>query len=168
MIRLREIEKRDLDKIKMWHNDLKLSENLGGVYRFVNDDVEKNWYEQYLSTRNSNVRCAILRDEELVGCVYLLNIDGINRCGDLHIMLGDERYRRQGIGTYAVRTMINHAFYNLNLRRIQLEVLATNTAAQALYLKVGFLQEGIKRKAVYKNGQYVDEILMALIKDDCS
>ncbi len=30
MIRLREIEKRDLDKIKMWHNDLKLSENLGG------------------------------------------------------------------------------------------------------------------------------------------
>ncbi len=109
-----------------------------------------------------------MRDEELVGCVYLLNIDGINRCGDLHIMLGDERYRRQGIGTYAVRTMINHAFYNLNLRRIQLEVLATNTAAQALYLKVGFLQEGIKRKAVYKNGQYVDEILMALIKDDCS
>ena len=102
----------------------------------------------------------------IVGCVYLLNIDNINLSADLHIMIGEKENRGKGIGSYAVKALVEHAFYNLNLRRIQLEVLEYNTAARALYRKIGFIEEGIKRKAVYKNGEYVDELIMALLKED--
>lgn len=113
------------------------------------------------------MRCAIVDENDvIVGCVNLLNIDDINRCAELHIMVGSEENRGKGIGSFAVFSIVNHAFYNLNLRRIQLEVLSNNQAAQKLYHKMGFIEEGRKRKAVYKDGQYVDEIIMGLLRDE--
>ena len=138
---------------------------LGGGTRFVNSEVDNAWYERYLNARGNSVRCAIADENDVIlGCVYLLNIDSINLCADLHIMIGNEEYRGKGIGTFAVSSMVNHAFFNLNLRRLQLEVLDYNTVAQRLYAKVGFIEEGRKRKAVFKNGHYVDE--MGLLRDD--
>lgn len=140
--------------------------SLGGT-RFINSEVDNVWYERYLNMRSNSVRCAIVDENDVIlGCVYLLNIDSINLCDDLHIMIGNEDYRGKGIGTFAVSSMVNHAFFNLNLRRLQLEVLEYNIAARSLYKKIGFIEEGKKRKAVFKNGQYVDEIIMGLLRDD--
>lgn len=98
--------------------------------------------------------------------MYLLDIDFINLSADLHIMIGKEECRGKGIGTFAVTSMINHAFLHLNLRRIQLEVLEYNSIAMSLYKKVGFVEEGRRRKAVYKDGKYVDMVVMGLLRDE--
>lgn len=166
MLKLREIERQDMVKINKWHNDVKLSQNLGGSTRFVNSEVDEAWFDHYLASRASNVRCAILDDNEVVGVVYLLSIDPINLSGELHIMIGEESSRGKGIGTFAVHAMVEYAFYNLNLRRIQLDVLETNEAARSLYRKIGFKDEGMKRKAVYKNGEYINVIIMALLREE--
>ncbi len=81
-------------------------------------------------------------------------------------MIGKEEYRGKGVGTFAIRTMISHAFFNLNLRRIQLGVLENNIIAINLYKKVGFIEEGRKRKAIYKNGRYIDELVMGLLREE--
>lgn len=81
-------------------------------------------------------------------------------------MIGEKEYRGKGVGTFAITSMVNHAFYNLNLRRIQLEVLDSNEVAKNLYKKIGFVEEGRKRKAVYKTGKYVDEIVMGLLREE--
>ncbi len=113
------------------------------------------------------MRCAIVDENDvIVGCVNLLNIDNINLCAELHIMIGSESDRGKGIGTFAVSTIIDHAFFNLNLRRLQLEVLEYNQVAQKLYKKIGFVEEGKKRKAVFKDGEYVDELIMGLLRDE--
>lgn len=139
----------------------------GGGYRFVNSEVDNAWYDHYLKSRSNTVRCAIIDDNDhIVGCVYLLNMDYINLCADLHIMIGNIENRGKGIGTFAVSSIVEHAFFNLNLRRLQLEVLEYNKAAQRLYEKIGFIEEGRRRKAVYKDGQYVDVIFMGLLRDE--
>lgn len=167
MYKLREIERRDLPEINKWHNDQEMSKNLGGGTRFVNSEVDNSWYDRYLNSRSNSVRCAIVdANDVIIGCVYLLNIDSINLCADLHIMIGDEKYRGKGVGTFAVSSMVNHAFFNLNLRRLQLEVLEHNQTAQRLYKKIGFVEEGRKRKAVFKDGQYVDELIMGLLREE--
>ena len=81
-------------------------------------------------------------------------------------MIGEKDCRGKGVGTFAIASMVNHAFSNLNLRRIQLEVLDSNEVAKNLYKKIGFVEEGRKRKAVYKNGKYVDEIVMGLLREE--
>lgn len=120
-----------------------------------------------MNSRSNSVRCAIVDEKDvIIGCVYLLNIDSINLSADLHIMIGNEEHRGKGVGTFAVSSMVNHAFFNLNLRRLQLDVLEYNQTAQKLYQKIGFVEEGRKRKAVFKNGKYVDEIIMGLLREE--
>jgi RimJ/RimL family protein N-acetyltransferase len=95
-----------------------------------------------------------------------MSIDYVNRSGQLHIMIGTTENRGKGAGTFAVREMVRHGFNNLNLRRIELGVLASHAHALAVYEKVGFVREGVKRQAVYKNGTYVDLIMMGLLRNE--
>ena len=167
MYRLRELERADLERINMWRNDPYLIACLGAPYRYINEDVDQQWYDQYLRTRGNSVRCAIVDERDMIlGLISLLDIDSINRSAELHIMIGGKENRGRGVGTFAVKAMIEHAFMNLNLRRIELEVLETNLAAIRLYEKTGFVREGMKRQANYKNGKYVSLIFMGLLRDE--
>ncbi len=169
MYKLRELERDDIKRINKWRNDPNLIACLGAPYRFINEDVDSDWYDKYMSTRNNAVRCAIVdseKEDEVLGLISLMDINYINRCGEIHIMIGNSENRSKGIGTFAVRAMIDHAFNNLNLRRIELGVLETNAAAIRLYEKTGFVREGVKRQSNYKNGSYVSMIMMGLLKKE--
>ncbi len=169
MYKLREIEREDLNRINKWRNDPYLIACLGAPYRYINEDIDQEWYNKYLQSRSNSVRCAIIddeKDDEVLGLISLLDINYINRSATMHIMIGGTKNRGKGIGTFAVKAMIAHAFENLNLRRIELGVLENNFAAIHLYEKTGFVKEGIKRESNYKNGTYVNMIIMGLLKKD--
>ena len=168
MYKLRELERKDLAKINEWRNKEELIEFLGAPFRYINIDVDIKWYEAYMLNRNSTVRCAISHniDDTIVGLVSLININYINRTAEFHIMIGNEDDCGKGIGTFAVNAMLNHAFNNMNLGRIELGVLYTNDRAIRLYEKAGFKREGLKRKAIFKNGEYVDLITCAILRDE--
>ena len=82
--------------------------------------------------------------------------------GDLFMGLVPE-FRGKGIGDRLLRHAVQAADV-FGFRRIELGVFATNTAAAALYRKVGFVEEGIKRMAILVDGTYHDEIIMARLK----
>lgn len=171
MFDIREIERSDLCKINAWHNDRELSSLLGGNYHFAGSEVDESWFEHYLGNREASVRCAIveideLGNEKVIGVVYLMDIDYVNRSGELHIMIGDKAERGKGAGTFAVNAMVAHAFNDLNLRRIQLEVLEENERAIRVYERTGFKVEGVKREAVFKGGLYRNIVLMAVLRED--
>ncbi len=168
MYKLRELERCDMERINTWRNDPYLIACLGAPYRYINEDVDKAWYDKYLNTRSNSVRCAIVdeRDDEILGLISLLDIDSINRSAALHIMIGGAENRGKGVGTFAVKAMIEHAFLNLNLRRIELGVLETNLPAIRLYEKTGFVKEGVKRQSNYKSGKYVNLIMMGLLRTE--
>lgn len=166
MFKIREIERKDLETIRKWHNDTELYQKLGGTFHYCNDEVESAWFDNYMQSRNKNVRCVITdENDELLGCIYLLNIDYINRSAELGIIT-DISNRRKGVATFANNSIFEHAFNNLNLKRLEIEILSTNSASIALAKKAGFKQEGIKRKAYYKNGDYVDAILLSILKEE--
>lgn len=167
MYRLRELERKDIEIINRWRNDPELIGSLGAPFRYINAEVDQRWYEQYMNSRGSCVRCAVVDEkDEILGLVSLMSIDSVNRSAHLHIMIGNLENRGKGIGTFAVCELVNHAFNNLNLRRIELGVLETNEPAIRLYQKVGFVREGVKRQSVYKNGAYLNLIMMGLLRDD--
>ena len=62
--------------------------------------------------------------------------------------------------------MVNYAFEDLNLNRVELSALESNERAIGLYKKIGFQVEGIKRNAYYKQGSYVNKIDMAILKNE--
>lgn len=65
--------------------------------------------------------------------------------------------------TEAIRLIVGHGFEQLGLHRIQLEAYAYNHRALRVYEKVGFVVEGIRREVEFRDGEWVDEMLMALL-----
>ena len=168
MYKLRELERKDLETINKWRNDPELISLLGAPFRFINLNVDEKWFEVYMSNRNSTIRCAIVSEvcDSILGLISLTNVDYLNQTAVLHIMIGDPENQGKGIGRFAVSEMIKHAFNNMNLQRIELTVLENNKRAISLYEKAGFVLEGKKRRAVYKNGEFVDMLCYALLKLD--
>ena len=155
--RLRELARRDIATINGWRADRELISCLGAPYRFINQEVDEAWFDAYMRSRQTCVRCAIVGEEDgILGLVTLAGIDHLRQSATLHIMIGSSRDRGKGMGTFAVLSMLRHAFYDLNLRRVELSVLATNAAAIGLYQKCGFTREGTRRQACYKQGEFVD------------
>lgn len=169
MYKLRELERFDLSEVNKWRNDSNLILSLGAPFRYINKDVDQKWYESYLANRNSEIRCAIIEDsspEEIIGLVSLVSIDWINRTCDFHIMIGDKVNQGKGIGTFAIQQILRHAFIDMNLHRVELGVIKSNILAYKLYKKMGFIEEGVKRSARYKNGIYEDIIIMSILETE--
>ena len=167
MYQLRELNKKDLPKINQWRNDPELISMLGAPFRYIDIQVDEKWFEKYMMNRSSEVRCSIVdENDEIVGLISLVSINYLNQSAELHIMIGDKANQGKGIGSFAVGQILNHAFMNMHLQRVELTVLASNLRAQRLYEKCGFVKEGIKRKARFKSGIFEDMLMFAVLKDE--
>ena len=100
-----------------------------------------------------------------VGEVVLNQVDPGNRSCNFRIMLGPAGQDR-GLGTEATRLMIDHAFTNLPLDRIELEVYDFNPRARHVYAKAGFVEEGRRRAALCYDGERIDAIVMGVLRSD--
>lgn len=67
----------------------------------------------------------------------------------------------KGIGRKLLVEAINQADNWLNLLRIELEVYTDNEVGLALYKKLGFEVEGQKQSCSFKNGKFVDLLILA-------
>jgi RimJ/RimL family protein N-acetyltransferase len=104
--------------------------------------------------------------EAYIGQVNLDSIDWKNRVGKIGIVIGSSDNFGRGYGTEAMRLLIDFAFLDMNLNRLELEVYDFNERAIQCYLNCGFVQEGRLREKLYKKGRYLDVIQMGLLKSD--
>jgi RimJ/RimL family protein N-acetyltransferase len=107
-----------------------------------------------------------LADDRLIGFVALHSIEWNNGAGILAVGIGEPQFRGQGYGTDALRLILRYAFHELNLFRIGLDVIATNTHAIHTYEKLGFQHEGSMRGAVLRDGRRTDRIFMGILRDE--
>lgn len=167
---LRQIEKRDTDKIIYWRNQLFVRN------KFILQDLfTKDSHEQWLETMviTGRVKQFIIeaggRDNALpIGSVYLKDIDKINSKAEMGIFIGEKDYLGKGFGRDAVDVIVRYGFQELSLHKIMLRVLASNQRAVECYKKVGFLQEGYFREDVKIQNKFEDIIFMAILNEQNS
>lgn len=168
MLELRELMRGDLAEVNRWRADRGLVGCLGAPFRHIGPEVDEAWFESYLKGRASTVRCAVVEAGEpdcILGLATLASIDWVSRSCVFHIMVGPKAQGR-GVGTFALESMVEHAFLDLGLRRVELCVLDSNGRARRLYEKAGFVLEGTRRQAAYKGGKFEDLHVMALLRDE--
>ncbi|MBV9878571.1 MAG: GNAT family N-acetyltransferase [Verrucomicrobia bacterium] len=102
---------------------------------------------------------------ELIGHVALWGITLKDQCANLGIILNREVWS-QGYGTEALLLVLRYSFNELNLHRIQLEVLAENSRAIRCYQKAGFREEGRRRQVYFRDRKWRDQILMGILAED--
>src|SRR5205807_5797700 len=75
-------------------------------------------------------------------------------------------YRGQRVSDDATRLLQRHLVLELGYHRLQLEIYGFNERAQRHAERLGFAREGVRRKAYWRNGEWMDGVLYALIRDD--
>ncbi len=78
----------------------------------------------------------------------------------------DRPHRRQGYAEEATRILLRYAFYELRYQKCNSASLEPNPASVRLHQKVGFVEEGRRRRNRYTNGRYYDEILFGLTREE--
>ena len=165
-VRLNGVTKEDLPVLALWYQD-------PGFLRLWNADPAKPRSEADLSKsleeeakKENAFRFAIrpLEGNDLLG---VAEIDWILwNCGTgwVSIGFGDRAHWGKGYGADAMRLLLDYAFSELNLHRVQLTVFAYNERAIALYEKVGFVREGAYREFLYRDGARYDMYLYGLLR----
>lgn len=105
-------------------------------------------------------------DPTYLGEVVLMDIDPINRSGVFRIALAHESLFGQGLGTAATQRIVDFGFDEVGLHRIELEVYAFNDRARHVYEALGFSVEGVKRDALWQDGEFHDAIVMSILSSD--
>lgn len=76
----------------------------------------------------------------------------------------DTMHQGKGVGSALMSAAVDLAENWMGLTRIQLEVYPDNIPGIALYEKFGFEREGVLRGFAFRDGEYVDVIVMARLK----
>ncbi len=168
-IRFRAVEREDLPRFVAWLNDPEVLQGLL-LYLPLSLNDEENWYENMMKRPTDEHPMVIeiqQADEWLpIGNCGFVNIDWRSRSGEVGIFIGEKRLWNQGYGTDAMRLLLQHGFHTLNLNRIGLDVYDTNLRAVRSYEKAGFVQEGRKRQAIFKDGKYIDILQMSVLREE--
>lgn len=107
-----------------------------------------------------------LQTSRPVGICGLYLIQWICRRAEFRILLGDDEFRGAGLGTDAALLLLEYAFTKLNLETVYLGVNVENKAAVKSYRKAGFVDEGVRRRLIYRNGKYYDVLMMSVLREE--
>jgi RimJ/RimL family protein N-acetyltransferase len=102
---------------------------------------------------------------DLVGEGGLWGIDMHNRSAALGIALRPGS-RGSGLATDTVLTLCDYGFKIRGLHRIQIETLADNAAMRATAIRAGFSEEGVRRRAAWVNGAFLDDVIYGRLADE--
>ena len=81
-------------------------------------------------------------------------------------MLLAPEHRGQGHGADALDTMVDLAFGELPLHRLQAVTHTENTAALKVLAKSGFVREGVRRSACLHRGRRHDVAVLSLLRPE--
>ena len=75
-------------------------------------------------------------------------------------------YRGHRLADEAARVFQGYLLDELGYHRLQLEIYGFNERAMAHAERVGFTREGVRRKAYWRHGEWVDSVLFGLVAED--
>ncbi len=162
---IREWRSGDEGSLARHANNPKISRNLRDrfPYPYTLDDATR-WIA-VATAENPTTDFAIVVDRDAVGGIgFQMQEDVARRSVEIGYWLG-QAYWGRGIATEAVRAMTEEIFARFDVCRIFSNVFETNVASIRVLEKAGFVYEGRQRKAVTKDGQTMDALMYALVRE---
>jgi RimJ/RimL family protein N-acetyltransferase len=102
---------------------------------------------------------------EYVGGISLHSQDERNGLFSFGVVI-DRQHRGQGYAADAIRIILRYGFWERRYQKCDSACLSTNEASIRLHEKLGFLEEGRRRRQVFLNGEYHDEVLFGMTREE--
>lgn len=114
---------------------------------------------------NNSATYGIFYNNQLVGMVGYHSFDTNNKVTSIGYWLAHE-YTGKGITTKCVQKLVEHAFNNLKMHRVEIECATGNNASRAIPKKLGFTEEGVLRDREWLYDHYVDLVMYSKLSTD--
>jgi RimJ/RimL family protein N-acetyltransferase len=105
-------------------------------------------------------------DGERAGTMSFSRANRRSRIADLGGLAIHPALRGRRVADEAARRFQRHLLDDVGFHRLQLEIYAFNERAIAHAERAGFTREGIRRKAYWRNEEWVDGVLFGLVAED--
>jgi len=170
MISLRGLKRKDAPLMLEWMHDPDIQKgfkkNMLGASL---DDAERFCLNSELSSSlqdGDSIHFAITdENDEYLGTVSLKELDFENKSAEYAIILR-KKAQGKGVAYEATGLVLRKAFYEYDLHRVYLNVLADNSSAIRLYERCGFKYEGEFREHLFLNGRYVNWKWYGILKGE--
>jgi len=166
---LRPIELTDSAAILKYKSDREANQfqgwipsTLEDVHYFINHRVSPEidqpgtWFQMVIARKNSG---------ELIGDIGIHFPEEQPSHVELGITL-DKAQQGQGFASEALREVISYLFLKLDKLKIIASIDPRNESSIKLFQRLGFVQEALYEKSLFLNGEWVDDWVMGLAKDE--
>jgi RimJ/RimL family protein N-acetyltransferase len=169
----RALEAADAPRVATWINDPRVRKHLATRVFPLSLEAEEEWVKRVSAppSPSAAVEQVVLAfgpqgSETPIGNTGLHGFNWIIRRAEWGIVIGEPEYWNQGYGREVARRMLQYAFEDLNLNRVELRVNTANAAALKAYAAAGFVREGTLRQAAWVEGRHEDILVMSVLRQE--
>lgn len=152
-VNLRRLKIDDLPYIFKWRQDPELSRYYDELPISMPLEIEQEIHTRISSPIRLDLVVETIKGE-VIGVVFLKNINWKDGNAELHGMVGEKHKKYIGFGAEALFLLLLHAFRQLNLHKVYGRVIEYAKESEALIKEAGFEKEAVLRRYIYQNGRY--------------
>ena len=166
---LRTLREDDDESIFNYRSDSIINQYQGWIPKTIADvnDFIKNRVSPIIDRVDTWYQFAIIKKDQnkLIGDMGVHFLDSDKKQVELGCTL-DKNYQGKGYATEALKKMINYLFNDLEKRRIVTSIDPRNIKSIGLVERLGFRKEAHFRESLLINGEWVDDLVYAMLKDE--
>ena len=165
MIELRRATADDVDWLVALYNDEEIEPFLAGR-RARDAETVLAEVERSLAEPQRLGRMIIELDGERVGAMAFDETNEANRIAHLGALAVHPDFRGRGVADEAARRFQRYLIFELGFHRLELACYGFNDRAIRHSERVGYVREGVKRRAYLRHGEWQDAVQFALLRED--
>jgi diamine N-acetyltransferase len=167
-INLRALEPEDLELLYEWENNESywiISNTVVPFSKFTLKRYLENSHKNIYETGQLRLMIELASDKKAIGAIDIFDFDPFHKRAGLGILIADEKERRKGYATMALKALVSYCFSTLQLHQLYCNILSNNCESIDLFKKLGFVQSGVKKDWIKTPEGWVDEHMFQLLND---
>lgn len=165
---LRGFQLDDAPRVAYLAGDFDIAQMVSSIPHPYEEEMAVQWIQGHesLYQTNSAIHYAItLKPDGLLIGAMGLRFDWQNQSAELGYWIG-KPYWNQGYATEAAQAVLEYAFRQRNLNRVEARHMTKNPASGRVMQKIGMTYEGTLRQSIYRFGRFEDAALYSILREE--
>lgn len=145
-----------------WYSNEEVVMYSNNQYRRFSFDGQCSYVEDCLKNDDIDLY-GIFDDTVHIGNITISGLSSFHRNAEIAYVVGETNYWGKGVASFAVASMIHMAKEEYDLNKLHAGIAGGNTRSGKVLEKNGFIIEGIRKKHLFLNGDFVDQIEYGLL-----
>jgi len=164
MISIRDMVIGDEAMVREWRNLPEISKYMY-TSNYITEQEHDAWFDRVTTDPHYHYWIIVL-DGKDVGVVNLYGIDYRNSRAHWAFYLADSSVRGRGVGGAVEYWVMRHVFDNLQMGKLCCEVFTWNKSVVNMHKSFGFVEEGLFRGHIIKDGKAYDIVCLAILRQE--